>query len=121
MAEYSLIHDSTELRKLIAENPDLPIVVLADEESASPDYSSTYCSSVHCFLGWLLDVKTPYDHPDGYVFSDKDGFENAIVEAFENGKQYEDLSNDEFFEAVKKEMEKYEDDWVQVIVIHASN
>lgn len=28
-----LIHDATELRKLIAENPDLPIVVLAGEDA----------------------------------------------------------------------------------------
>lgn len=28
-----LIHDASELRKLIAENPDLPIVVLAGDEA----------------------------------------------------------------------------------------
>ena len=121
MSEYSLIHDSSELRKLIAENPDLPIVVLANEESASPDYGWTYCSSVRCALGWLLDVKTPYDDPDGYVFSDKDDLESTIVNAFQDDKQYEGLSDDDFFEAVKKELEKYEADWKQVIAIYASN
>ena len=33
MNETGLVHDTTELRKLIAENPELPIVVLAGEES----------------------------------------------------------------------------------------
>lgn len=121
MYEYSLIHDTGELRKLIAENPTLPIVVLVDEESASDAFGWTYCSSVRCTLGSLLDVKTPYDHPDGYVFTDKEDFENAIVEALEVDDRYKDLSNDDFFEAVKAEMEKYDGDWHDVIAIYASN
>lgn len=121
MYEYSLIHDSSELRKLVAENPTLPIVVLANEESACADFSWTYCSSVRCSLGHLLDVKTPYDHPDGYVFTDKEDFENAVVEAFETNERYKGLSNDKFFELIKSEMDKYEHDWHDVIVIYASN
>lgn len=34
MSELNIIQDSTELRKLIAENPDLPIVVMVGEEAA---------------------------------------------------------------------------------------
>ena len=38
MTNYlGLIHDATELRKLIAENPDLPIVVIAGEEANNGD------------------------------------------------------------------------------------
>lgn len=121
MSEYSLIHDSSELRKLIAENPALPIVVLADEESAAYGYSWTYCSSVRCALGWLLDVKTPYDDADGRVFSDKDDFENAIINAFQDDKKHDHLSDQEFFEAVQNELKKYEDDWQRVIAVYASN
>ena len=121
MFEYSLIHDSSELRKLIAENPNLPIVVLADEEAASPDFGWTYCSSIRCAISCLLDVKTPYDHPDGYLFTDKGDFEEAISEAFQDDKKYDDLSDEEFFAAVKKEMDKYESDWKRVIAIYASN
>lgn len=39
---YELIHDATELRKLIAENPDLPIVVLASEEANSGEWGWQY-------------------------------------------------------------------------------
>lgn len=121
MNEYSLIHDSSELRKLIAENPDLPIVVLANEESACYEYSWTYCSSVRCHLGLVLDVKTPYDSDEVGVFTDKDEFEEAIADAFADDEQYHALSDQEFDEAVKREMDKYESSWQRVIAIYASN
>lgn len=121
MRECCLIHDSSELRELMAKNPTLPIVVLADEDSAADGYCWTYCSSVRYALGWLLDVKTPYDDADGRVFSDKDDFENAIIDAFQDDKKHDHLSDQEFFEAVQNEMKKYEDDWQRVIAIYASN
>jgi hypothetical protein len=33
LTEYGLTHKSNELRKLIIENPDLPIVVLASDDA----------------------------------------------------------------------------------------
>lgn len=38
MTDKSIIHDSAELRQLIAENPKLPIVVLAGENANTGDY-----------------------------------------------------------------------------------
>lgn len=121
MIEYSLIHDSSELRKLIAENPDLPIVVLASEEAACPDYCWTYCNDVRCDLSLLLDAQTPYDEDDGHLFTDKGEFEEAIADAFSDDEKYHALSDQEFDEAVKREMNKYESSWQRVIAIYASN
>lgn len=121
MIEYGIIHDSGELRKLIAENPDLPIVVLASEEAACPDYCWTYCNDVRCDLSMLLDVETPYDADDGYLFTDKGEFEEAIADTFSDDEKYHALSDQEFDEAVKREMDKYECHWKRVIVIYASN
>ena len=121
MCGYRLVHDSTELRHLIAENPALPVVILVDEEAACSDYSWTYCESVSCRLGWVLDERTPYDDDEGHVFTDKDDFENAIVNALSDDEQYITLSEKEFDEAVKREMDKYECYWKRVIAIRASN
>ena len=52
---YSLTHSSDELKKLILENPDLPIVVLAGEEASGYDFYWTYCSSVSCHISEILD------------------------------------------------------------------
>ena len=43
---YSLSTKTDELRKLILENPDLPIVVLADEDAVCEYYGWTFCCSI---------------------------------------------------------------------------
>lgn len=121
MIEYSIIHDSGDLRKLIAENPDLPIVVLANEESSCADDCWTYCNNVRCALSMLLDVETPYDAEDGHIFTDKIEFEEAIADTFSDDEKYHALSDQKFDEAVKTEMDKYECHWKRVIAIYASN
>ena len=118
---YRLVHDSTPLRLLIAENPDLPVVILVDEESACFEYSWTYCSSVSCHLAWILDIKTPYDSDEGCVFTDKDEFKEAIIDVFADDERYSTLPDEAFEEAVKREMDKYESSWQRVIAIYASN
>lgn len=116
MNEAGLVHDSKELRRLIAENPDLPIVVLAGEEANNGDWWWMYCSSVDCSLGLILDVRTPYDI--GTVFTDRDEFEQAILDSI----PYDDARTEAEIDAfVKSELEKYEPYWKKVIAIYATN
>ena len=114
-----LIHDASELRKLIAENPDLPIVILASEE-ANPggEYAWMYCSYVHCEIDFILDTHTPYDGET--VFTDKDEFEEAVSDALYD-KETSDLSDSEFDAMVKAEVAKYEPYWRKVIAVYADN
>lgn len=119
MERIELVHDSTELRKMIQERPDLPIVVLADEESACPDWAWTYCSRVRCRIAQVLDIRTPYDDEDGIVFVDKDDFREAIEDYYEDAEP--DYSGRTLEEAVEAEFKKYEEYWRDVIAIYASN
>lgn len=116
---YELIHDSTELRTLIAENPDLPIAVLAGEESSSPEYCWTYCADVQCCIAEILDTKTPYDHEDGTLFTDEDDFWDCIANNFCD--VYYDLPDVAFDAKVEAEIEKYKPYWRKVIAIYATN
>lgn len=113
-----LIHDASELRKLIAENPDLPIVVLVGEEASSGDFYWTYCSSVSAGLGEVLDIRTPYDGEA--VFTNKDEFEEAVSDALYN-KETSELSDSEFDAMVKAEVAKYEPYWRKVIAVYGDN
>lgn len=58
MNDFNIVKDSTELRKLIAENPELPIVVMVGEEATSSDYYWTYCSDLRCVVKVLCSGKT---------------------------------------------------------------
>ena len=116
-----LIHDATELRKLIAENPDLPIVVLASEEANSGEWGWQYCNYVSCEVQEILDVKTPYDCDDGIIFHDRDDFEEAIADTLCDRQFFKSLSNKEFDEAVYREAAMYDGCWKKVIAIYVSN
>ena len=70
--DYTLTKKSDELKKFILENPDLPIVVLADENSVT-DYRWTFCSSISFCIDEILDCDF-YDYDDT-VFTDRDRLE----------------------------------------------
>lgn len=115
--EYSLVKKTEELRKLILENPDLPIVVLAGQDANIGDYGWMYCSNVSFGIGEILDCDF-YDYDD-IVFTDRDRLEEYIADCLYD--IYEDMPDDEFNTMVKEEVEKYEPYWKKVIEIRADN
>ena len=118
--DLSLIHDATELRKLIAENPDLPIVVLVGEDANNGgDYYWMYCSSVSCCIDEILDGNTPYDNNE-HIFVDRDQFEEAVAEVMTNDETMK-LSNADFDALVKAEVAKYDPYWRKVIAVYCNN
>lgn len=114
---YSLTHSSDELKRLILENPDLPIVVLAGEEANSYDFYWTYCSSVSYHISEILDCDY-YDYDDT-VFTDRYRLEEKIEDDLYD--EYCDKPEEEYDAAVKRELEKYEPYWQKVIAIYATN
>lgn len=52
---FGLSKKSDELRKLILENPDLPIVVLAGEGVSDGDHAWTFCGSISFGIEDILD------------------------------------------------------------------
>lgn len=114
---YSLTQKTDELRKLILENPELPIVILANEDSSNADYGWTFCSSISFYVEEILDCDF-YDYNDE-VFTDKDRLEEKISDDLWD--EYHDKSDEEYDAAVKREVEKYEPFWKKVIAIYATN
>lgn len=114
--EYVLTKKSDELKKLILENPDLPIVVLAGEEANGGDYCWMFCSDISFSIEEILDCEF-YDYNDA-VFCDRDRLEERV----------EDLLYDEYWDkpeeyekAIKDKLEELEPYWTKVIAIYATN
>jgi hypothetical protein len=110
-----LATETDELKKLILENPDLPIVILANEDSSNADYGWTYCSRISFYIEEILDWDF-YDYNDA-VITDRDRLEEIIADNLYD----EYLTDEEYKEAIKHELEKYEPYWKKVIAIYASN
>jgi len=104
-----------ELKKLIAEHPDYPIVVLAGEEANSGDYSWMYCSDISFDVGEILDAEY-YDYNDAMI-TDRDRLEEIVEERlFDTGLEGEELEK-----AIKAKIAELEPYWTDVIAIYATN
>ena len=112
-----LTKDTEELKKLIAENPDLPIVILADEDSHGFYSGWTYCTSITFSIAEILCCDF-YDYNDG-IIDDRDRLEELIGDDIYD--KHPDMPEDEYEAAIKKEVVKYEPYWKKVIAIWATN
>lgn len=107
-----------ELKKLIAEHPDLPIVVIVNAEVvADDDYNWWYAPDVSFSLGELLDCDQ--DVNDMKVYTDRDDFEEDLQNILCDLEEFENATDEEFDQAVKEQLADYEPYWKQVIQIRA--
>lgn len=107
-----------ELKKLIAEHPDLPIVVIVNSEVvADDDYVWWYAPEISFSFGELLDCEQ--DVNDGKIYTDRDDFEEDMRDVMSDQEEYENATDEEFDKAVEEEIKKFEPYWQQVIQIRA--
>lgn len=119
MRNLAIVKDSSKLRQMILDNPDLPIVVLAGDCASDGDHSWTYCSKVNVGIDTILDADI-LNYSD-CVFCDREDLENYLQYNMELDPDYDDLSDEEFYKKVEAEMQKYEPYWKKVICIWADN
>lgn len=119
-----LTKPTDELKKLIKQYPDYPIVVLVGEDAAVPEYRRTYCSSIQFEVAEILDCETPYDN-DCIVCNDRNEFNENFKEWLWDELGGNDnppkITEEEFQEALKQERARYEPYWKKVIAIYADN
>jgi hypothetical protein len=96
MSLYTSLEDTTKLRKLILENPELPLLIFVGEEAWSDN-----------FLYELAEVnsasiKALTVYGDYYV--DEEEFEEKIADEMNNDEEYKNLSDEDFDKAVKNKI-----------------
>lgn len=112
-----LTKSTTELKELIEQHPDYPIVVLAAEDAVLDDYSYTYCSDITFDIGTILDCEAVCR--DEKVYVDKDDLIEDM--RFYLEEVYDDVSEEEFDKIVDKEVAKYDSYWKDVIIVYVGN
>lgn len=107
-----------ELKQLISEHPDYPIVVLCDNEVCGDDYYNWwYAPEIRFSIGEILDCEQ--DINDERVYSDRTEFEEDLTDILTNNCDYDEATDAEFDAIVKAELAKYEPYWKKVIQIWA--
>lgn len=118
MSNYYLLNECQELKRLIIENPDLPLAFFAEDTG---DYYCGYisCSSVTAEKGEVLDCYQ--DINDERAFTSRDEFEEDLQEVLCEIDEYRNISDEEFDEILKKEKSKYDDKWKDCIIVYVGN
>lgn len=114
-----LLQGNGKIRKLILDNPDLPLVFLATEDANIGDYQTMFCYSVSARIGEVLDCMQEID--DEIIYTDRDDFEDAIYDHLCND-DYDQEQPDEWCQAEAKRIaSEYEPYWKPCILITVGN
>ena len=114
-----IITDNSELRKLISDNPDLPIVFLANEDANNGEYSTMFCTFVSARIGEVLDCQQEID--DEVIYTDREAFEDKIFEDIETITGYYDRPEKWYEAETKRIASEYEPYWKPCILITVGN
>ena len=120
MKEYKPLNMFTkqtdELKELIAKYPDYPIVVMvANEVVANDFYGWWYAPSLRFSIGEILDCEQEVN--DERTYTDRDEFEEDMVDMLCNQQKYDEFTDEDFNEVVQEELKKYDSYWKNVIQI----
>lgn len=115
-----MVKATDELRKLILEHPELPLVVLAGENACTYDYSSMFCTDVRAYIGEFLDCEQPFDEERAY--DDRVDFEDAVREYYEDYcDEHFDGNEAEYEEYIEKKIAEYDPYWKKCIILYVDN
>lgn len=98
MSNY--FYDTTELRKMIVDNPTLPLLVFANEDANSGDYSWTQ-ANVKCEISDLALYNNE-------VWVDYDDYEERLSNDLCDEDEYKELSDKEFEQMIYEKMNMVE-------------
>ena len=115
MNPLGLLNYNSALKRIIKENPDLPITFLVSEDIYKGDYNWQYCSEISYRIDEILDCQVPCAEDE--VFSDKAYFEERLSDYLSDLPENNDLDDDEFEALVSKELQKYKPYWKKAIVV----
>lgn len=116
LESLELLHDATELRKLIIENPDMPLMIFVGQDTYNDEYMYTACTSVKAKIGEILDCDQQVNEEK--IYCDRTDFEDDLRIHLEDEFNGDDKEFDEF---VGKKLSEYEPFWKKAIIIYADN
>ena len=97
--------DNEELRKMIEEHPDLPLVFEVYNDEVCFDYGCSIFEGSRCRVGtvWFTEER---------MYDDKDDVVEEYVSMYEDADEWCDLSNEEFYkrlsDLVEEEVRHYD-------------
>lgn len=106
------LKDTTELRKLIIDNPDLPLLIFCGEESWDGEhaYNSAFASQ-----GAIQEL-TLYESGYDAIWMDKEDYAEKLADDLCNDEEYKDMTDEEYSNMIDDIVARTE--FVRAIVIY---
>ena len=101
------LKDTTVLRNLILDNPDLPVLIFCGEEAWNGEYGYTQADASQ----GKIEELTLYDD----LWIDKDDYREKLSDDLCDEEEYKDLSDEEYDKMLDEKVEETE--FVKAIVI----
>ena len=115
-----LLYSTNDLRKLIIDNPDLPLLVFAGEDANhNGDYPYMSCSCIYSYIGEFLDCSQTIN--ESICYTDRDDFEDDLADYLDNLEDVAAMTDVEFDARLKQELAKYEPYWKKCIILYVNN
>lgn len=113
-----LLHAADELRKLLTDNSDLPVLVLVGEDACGSDLSYyTACTTMSAQVGQFLDCWQDIDAERCFV--SKSSFREALEDLCEYDPEEQTI--EEFHAMVDAEVAEYDPYWKPCIILYVDN
>ena len=106
-----------ELKRLIAEHPDYPIVVLCESEVVMDDDGWWCAPELRCSVGEILDCWQDINDEKTYI--DRGDFEADVQDYICSDDDYYEMTEEELDREVEERLKEYEPYWKDVIIIWA--
>ncbi|MDD5901729.1 MAG: hypothetical protein PUC73_12640 [Lachnospiraceae bacterium] len=101
------LSDTTVLRNLILENPELPVIIFCGEEAWTGEYGYTQATASRGEIEYL----TLYSDQ----WMDEDTYEDALSNDLAYEEEYKDLSDEDYAKMIQEKIKQTE--FVKTIVI----
>lgn len=112
---WGMLIDNTELKKLILENPSLPLLVFATEDANKGEFNMEL-ASCKCEKGFVLDVTENIWLPrNDRIYTDETDLEEDIQEALYDSQEI--LEDEEFDALVALKMKTLNSYWKECIIV----
>lgn len=114
-----LLNECKDLKKLMFENPDLPLLFMAGNTGNDGDFMYMSCHSISASKCELLDDSPNFG--DGSIYTSKEQLREDLEFYLLGEGENCELNGRQFKKLVDEEMEKYEDKWRECIIVYVGN
>lgn len=110
--QRNIVNNTKELRKLIIQHPELPLVVIAGSQASNEDYQMC-CSYVKAEIGEFLDNELL-----DKAYTDRDELREDIEDYYYSDFDGTEREFDEYIDSILNDYVPY---WIECILLYVDN